>query len=418
MTAAAVAGARRRLTIVFVGFVALGLFSSTFGAVWPELRRTFHQPVSALTWIGIASTIGYSSASAASARLARRFGLAAVLVVSAAVIAVTMLLQAVDTWWLAVPFLAMIAGAAGGAVDTSGNTYVATYHGVRAMGVLHAMFGVGAVLSPLTLSAMLQAGSSWRPVFVVAGGLFAVVGVLLLANREGWGGGRSTLDASSGEHVIPAAGALAGEAVAVVPDGRLAATTVSASATPRVALGVAFFVANVAFELTIGNWGSSFLRDLRHLPKAVTQRWLAGFWAVFTVARVALGWLTARLGEWRVLDASIGSALLGAVVITFVPGGVAAGVGMLLCGAGIAALFPLHTSLTVRRVGAQRAATVIGYQIAAAGVGSALQAALLGWISATVGLRAFGPALLAIGVAMAVVERVVRRAAIARVPSG
>lgn len=51
--------ARRRLGMAFAAFVALGLRDAATGASWPEMRRSFDQPVGALAFLIVGGTIGY-----------------------------------------------------------------------------------------------------------------------------------------------------------------------------------------------------------------------------------------------------------------------------------------------------------------------------------------------------------------------
>jgi fucose permease len=80
-----------------------------------------------------------------------------------------------------------------------------------------------------------------------------------------------------------------------------------------------------------------------------------------------------------------------------------------LLGLSIAGVFPTLVALTPRRVGAERAPAIIGYQIAAASAGTAA----LPWIAARFidanGLEALGPFLVVTATLMALLYLVVDR---------
>jgi fucose permease len=82
------------------------------------------------------------------------------------------------------------------------------------------------------------------------------------------------------------------------------------------------------------------------------------------------------------------------------------GVGLVLLGLGLAAIYPTLVSLTPRRVGHGRAPRAIGYQVAAAVVGFAVLPAAFGLVAEAAGLELLGPVLL-VGVGtLAVLHRV------------
>ena len=383
--------ARRRLGMAFAAFIALGLRDAATGASWPEIRRSFDQPVGALALLIVGGTIGYMGVSASSGALSARFGAAKVLGGAGLIGAVCALGTALSALWFVLPVLAFVGGGANGAIDAGMNTYVAARHGVKAMGLLHAFFGLGATVSPLVLSAALRVGVSWRVIFIIAAVCFGGVAIGIAANRQGWD--------------------LVGNAKATTRAERPEPDIVLPAARPRVALGIALFSIYVAFEASIAQWSPSALNDARGATPAVAGLWVAGFWASFTIGRITLGWLVARLGEQRVLSWSVALSVIGALAMWTLPGVVGAGIGIVTAGLGLGAIFPLHITMTIRRVGSLDAGRIIGRQIAAAGLGFAAGSALLGALVRYAGLRILWPTLVVLGVAMAVIERIVRHAA-------
>ena len=382
--------ARRRLLMAFAAFIALGLRDAATGASWPEMRRSFSQPVGSLAFLIVGGTIGYMAVSASSGALSARFGAARILGGACFVGAVCALGTALGALWLTLPILFLIAGGANGAIDAGMNTYVAARHSVKAMGLLHAFFGLGATVSPLVLSAALRAGITWRLIFIVAAVCFGAVAIGIAVYRHGW----DLIGAQTGgiEH---------GAAHDVVPP----------APRPRAVLGIALFSIYVAFEASIAQWSPSALNDARGATPAVAGLWVAGFWASFSLGRITLGWLVARLGEWRVLSWSVVLSVIGALAMWTLPGVVGAGLGIVTAGLGLGAIFPLHITMTIRRVGSLDAGRTIGRQIAAAGLGFAAGSALLGALVRFAGLRVLWPTLVVLGVAMAIIERIVRHAA-------
>ena len=96
------------------------------------------------------------------------------------------------------------------------------------------------------------------------------------------------------------------------------------------------------------------------------------------------------------VGAAVGAAILWA-------GGQAAPVGLLAAGLALSVVFPLLMLRTPQRVGAHRAASAVGWQTAAAAIGAAAGPALAGVVLGRFGIGAYGPVVLAMALALAVV---------------
>src|SRR5690348_3330208 len=207
-----------------------------------------------------------------------------------------------------------------GALDTALNAHAARHFGARDINWMHASYGLGATLGPLLVTALLNAGRSWRQTYgVMALALAALGGVLVLA-RRGWR--------------VPAPGPR---------PARPAADT----AAPGAALGALSFTAvETGIESAAGIWGYLFLTAGRFLPPAAAGIAVAAYWAMMCAGRVVLGPVAERLGPARVLAVVVAGVPLGAALMT-VPGpGALAVAGLMLLGLAAAPIFPLFTLTT------------------------------------------------------------------------
>jgi fucose permease len=89
------------------------------------------------------------------------------------------------------------------------------------------------------------------------------------------------------------------------------------------------------------------------------------------------------------------TAAVGAALLWWSPLPVVGGIGLVVLGLGLAAVYPTLMSLTPRRVGEGRASRAIGYQVAAAVAGFAVLPAAFGVLAERDGLELLGPVLLA-----------------------
>jgi FHS family glucose/mannose:H+ symporter-like MFS transporter len=94
-------------------------------------------------------------------------------------------------------------------------------------------------------------------------------------------------------------------------------------------------------EWALAGWLPLFLiRRLGLSPQGALWT-LAIYWLALLVGRVVSVYLLARIRHSRLLLGSAGSALFGCLLLTLTPNRLGATVGVLLCGAGFAMIYPL-----------------------------------------------------------------------------
>ncbi len=371
---------RGTYVLALATFVALGLPDGVLGVAWPSIRVAVDRPVSALGVLLLAQTAGYLVATAANGALVATLGTGRLLAAATAVAACGFgAFTTASGAWIVLVVASSAVGAAAGMVDAGVNAHVAVHHGRRAMGLLHAAFGVGATAGPLLVTGLLAAERSWRSAYGCIAALQGALLVAFLVTRGSW------LPAPAG----PSEG------------GTVQGPLPRAGTTLLLTLG-SFFV-YTGLEITTGQWAFSLLTEERGVPTTTAGLWVAAYWASLTGGRLVMAGAGERASADRLLGGATVGALLGTLVLWLDPGGAGA-VGLPLIGASLAPVFPTLVSLTPERLGAHRAAHAIGYQLSAAGVGAA---ALPGAVALAVGgggLEALGPSLLAMAVGLLVLQ--------------
>lgn len=71
-------------------------------------------------------------------------------------------------------------------MDAALNNYVALHYASRHMSWLHCMWGVGTVISPMVLSAVLTAGHSWQAGYRAIALMQTVLTLILLCSLPLW----------------------------------------------------------------------------------------------------------------------------------------------------------------------------------------------------------------------------------------
>lgn len=371
---------RRRLLVGAFAFAALGMPRGSFGVAWPSAAADLVRPLSDLGVLLAVFVTVYAASTAVSGRLADALGAGRLLVAAGTVAAAGLAVMALGGEWLAVLAGVGLAGAGGGVIDAAVNSQVALHHGPRAMGLLHASFGIGATAGPLVVTLTLQQAGGWRTGFTVFAAVQAAAVLGLLSTMPGW---------------EPPVQAQAGE-------GRLR--------RPRVvALSLAVFVLYASVEVGLAHWGYSLLTVGRGVSEAAAGVAVTAYFGALTVSRLALGVAGHRASPSLVMGWGTVAALVGALLVWWAPHPLVAGSGMLLAGAGLGPVFPLGVSLTPSRVGDAATSRMVGYQIAAANLGAAAFPAGVGWLVALAGVGVVGPAVTAAGVVLVVVAEALRR---------
>lgn len=368
-------------------YLGVALPGSTFGMLWPSIRLSIHEPVGALGIVLFAGVLTSVLASAVTGRLMSRVAPGSLLALGAAVIGVSLVLEAAASALWVIVIGSAVFSLGFGAINSVLNVYAAGQFSARDINWMHASFGLGATLGPLFVTALLRGGIGWRGTAVSMASVLALVAVLLVLTRHRWNDGRGRAAASRSESESE-------EVPPPAPPG---------DAAPRrwavIIAGVSFTTVEIGIESAAGTWGYVFLTSGRGLPAIVAGVAVSAYWAMMFVGRTAFGVLAGRLGASRVLAGAIGCVPLGALLMAVPAPALAAVAGMMILGLATAPVFPLLTLTTGDRVGAS-GSTAVALQVAAAAVGGAAVPSGIGVIIGAVGAWALAPALLVLSLGM------------------
>lgn len=344
------------LVATLAAFVVLGLPEGILGTAWPSIRGEFGRANSGLAALLAGFTVGYTIASAASGHLTERLGTSRVirlaLVVSTA--GVLAVLAAPGFVWMVVAYVVL--GAGNGTVDSVGNAWTALTRGPRAMGLVHAAFGVGATAGPLLSAGLISAGASWRWPFVVlvAGQMIALV--LVVGSRRGFDQAPRRREVST-PHAEPS-----------VPQRRL------------LPLMLVWFAMYVGVEVAIGQWTFTLLTEKRGVSHGVAGVLVASYWGGLTLGRLGLGVVGHLLRAERLMTASTALAVAAVGLLWLDPAGAGAAT-LPLIGLAFAPMFPVMVNRTPVYLGADRSNRAVGYQLAASSLGFVTTPLLIGLLA-------------------------------------
>jgi fucose permease len=376
------------LVLAYFAFISLGLPDGLIGVGWPSIRAEFAVPTEALGLLLFASTAGYLISSVAAGFTLARLGVGWLLAGSATVATTALAGYAVSPSLAVMIGFGLLAGFAGGAIDSGLNAYAAGAFGPKHMNWLHAFFGLGGALGPLIMTAVITSGTSWRWGYAVVASAQLLLALIFVRTARSW----------AEQRAVPGPGDPHHAPVEAILPPRSRETL----ALPAVWFGVLTFATYTAIEVGAGLWAYVFLTDGRGVGTAVAGACVSGYWASLFLGRIVQGLVAERIGTRKTLVGSLVGMAGGALLVAIPAPAWLAVTGLALIGFAAAPVFPLLTLTTADRVGAAHADRAIGMQVAAAGLGAAAIPAGIGVLLGRIDVEALGPALLLLAVSLLV----------------
>ncbi len=385
------------LLLALLAFVSIGLPDAVLGVAWPSLQETFGWDREELGAILFSSGAGYIASGLISGRAIEHLGVGRVLILSTALVTIGLLGYALSPVFGMILALAVLIGLSSGAVDSGLNFYAAENFSNRVMNLLHAFFGIGAMVGPIVMAGVLSTGIAWRCGYVAVGAATLLMTVLFVSTRAIW---------KTGHHGDGDGAKLRSALVSVV------------IRQPLVWLQIVVFLFTTGVEFTAGQWAYTVLVERLSLSTATAGVWVGLYWGSMAGGCLLLGGLSRMIGDRRLLLFGSWGMLVAALLFTSTEPLIAIA-GLVLLGLSEGPLVPTLMSLTPVRLGSPIALHAIGFQVSAAVLGGAIVPTIAGLLSAEYGLGAIGWTLVAaVLVLIGLIELLhVRTAAVVTAPA-
>jgi fucose permease len=355
-----------RFTVIlaYATFALVGLTVGASGVLLPAQIADYGVGQAAVGASFFTSGAGFFLAGFSAGELQQRYGIRLVLAGGAAAYAVAGLTLAVRPSFLIFVAVQVLSGYGTGLLESALNAYVADLPAATArMNRLHAFFGVGALVGPVLAVAMLRV-VAWPVVWLVLAGLSVPLIV----------GFRLTYPAPTPAPTSP------GREPAAERSRGLVGVAVR---QPTVVLAAIFLAVYVGLEISVGDWGFSFLVAGRSLPALLAGYTVSGYWLGLTLGRFLIGPFAARVG-WSaatLIFACLGGTTVMTLLVWLVPTAAAASAAFVLLGFCLGPIFPTTMSVTPNLTQARLVATAIGIVNGVSVVGGALFPWLAGAIA-------------------------------------
>ncbi|MBL1173933.1 MFS transporter [Pantanalinema sp. GBBB05] len=359
------------VALSFYAFIAIGMAEGGLGILIPSIQTTYHLTPATVTLLFLSQLSGYIVAAIASSLLSSRLGLARMLLLAAALLTSALMIYAFSPIWSVMVAAGILLGLGIGLIDAGINTYIASdQRHADLTGILHAFYGIGALLGPALATTLLAIDLNWRQVYQV----FAAVVVVLMGGL-GWA------------------------VVCRYAPMRRQATHSAASAslnlrvalrTPIVIMAALLLMIYVGMESAVGNWAYSVQAVGRGTPEMLAGYSVSAYWFGLTLGRLVMGRLVRRLGADRLLDWSLGLLAIGLLMWWQLPN---AWLVLPVIGFALGPIFPTTIWLMPQRVATALVPAAIGFMTSVASLGAATIPTSMGWFATRTSLEIV-PALL------------------------
>jgi fucose permease len=382
--------ARAPVLMSYAAFVLVGIGAGVSGVLLPSQMASYGVDRATIGIIFFTGSAGYVLAGLSTGAVISRSGIRIALAGGGGAYLLAGLYLASRPPFAAFVLAQLITGYGAGVLESALNVYLAAQPGATTLlNRLHAFFGVGALLGPV-LAAWILSFASWPLVYLV----LAVACVPLVAGfLVAYPGSKRT---------APAPGALAAGARVPARGSLLGA----ALRDRGVQLGAAMLGVYVGLELSVGNWGFSYLVQDRTLPVSLAGYTVSGYWLGLTLGRFLISPLATRAGVSTagMMYACLAGVTAAATLAWLSPAALAC-VALGLLGFFLGPIFPTTMAIVPQLTQRRLVPTAIGVLNAASVVGGSALPWLAGAIAQDTGMWVLLPFAIALALAQFAIWR-------------
>jgi fucose permease len=375
-------GYRPSVAAAYALFVLVGVSAGVGGVLLPAQISDYAVDKATIGLTFFTFSAGFMAAGATVGGLVHRLGIANAIAVGGAAFTLAAVYTGTRPPFVALVVVQVVVGYGIGVLESVLNAYLSELpNPATLLNRLHGFFGVGALIGP-ALAAWMLRSTRWTAVWIVLAVASAVlVAAFLVVSRQVTEAKRAPQAAKP-------------------PKGLL----LDSLRSRGVVFGALFLAGYVGLEISLGNWGFSFLVGHFNQAELLAGYTISGFWLGLTVGRFVISPLGSRVGvssSATSFGCLVGVAL-SALLIWASPISAIAAVGFVLLGFFLAPLFPTAMAMAPRLTDKRLVATAIGVMNGASVIGGSFFSWLSGAIAQGAGVWTLMPFALALALLLLV----------------
>ncbi|KAG0799442.1 hypothetical protein G6F26_009387 [Rhizopus arrhizus] len=334
--------------------VVAGLNDGTLGSIIPRVKQYYDIPNETVSLLFLCSSIGFFTSALMNGFIVHRIGQLNTIYMGSCLQLLSYLIL-----MMGFPFPVMAAamvctGLGTGITDAAMNVFVASLPMATLMlNILHAVYGVGAMISPLVATFLLEHNLPWKGmyIFLTIASVINVVGVII-----GFMGVQLEEEESADQDV----------------DSKQSRKELTKAAIlhPMTIIGSLYILIYVGDEVVMGGWGYTYLTEGRHGDPISMGRVISTYWAGLASGRILLGYLAGKFGE-KLMITIFTAMIVGCLSIMIISADIVVNSSALISiGLLLGPMFPTTISIASKVLPRSYHTTSLGF-ISALGAGGA-----------------------------------------------
>ncbi|KAF2461202.1 major facilitator superfamily domain-containing protein [Lineolata rhizophorae] len=372
-----------RTFAAFFSLFVLGANDAAYGALIPYLEEYYDLSYTVIALAFLSPLVGYTLSALLNNWIHLTFGQRGVAIIGPGLHAVAYVLVAIHPPWPVLVVVFMLAGFGNGLLDAAWNAWIGNMaQANEVLGFLHAFYGLGAVLAPLTATTLVtKARWPWYTFYYFM--LGAAVIELGISVAAFWTA-TATSFREANARTSDKKGSRMKEALTTAPAARV---------TWLCAL---FLLGYVGVEVALGGWIVLFMIRVRDADAFASGMTATGFWLGITVGRVVLGFVTPRVGEKLAISIYLPITMGLELLFWLVPQFYVSAVAVSFQGFFLGPLFPAAVIAATKLLPRHMHVSAVGFAAAFGGGGAAIFPFAVGAIAQAKGVQVLQPIILAL----------------------
>ncbi|KNG90674.1 MFS transporter [Aspergillus nomiae NRRL 13137] len=378
----------------FWSFLVMGANDAAYGPLIPYLEEYYNLSYTIVSLVFLSPLGGYTLAALLNNKIHTTLGRRGVAWISPGCHLLAYIVNCVHPPYPVLVVSFIFAGFGNGLADSAWNAWIGNMANANELlGLLHGLYGVGAVLSPLVATSLITEQKcpgiistiSWYVVISDASRLS------LIQQRP-----RLAVPLSSSPFVFLSFGTPQQQLREATPqeDGSGGGLREALFTKPsaRVTWICAFFLLGyVGIEVALGGWIVTFMMRVRHGADFASGMVATGFWLGIACGRVVLGFITPRIGEKMAIVVYSLFAIACGLILWLVPNFYASAVAVSFQGFFLGPFFPAAVIVATKLLPRSLHVSAIGFAAAFGGGGAAVLPFVVGAIAQARGVQVLQP---------------------------
>ncbi|KAL4872522.1 major facilitator superfamily domain-containing protein [Aspergillus spectabilis] len=356
-----------RVLTTFWVFLVMGANDAAYGALLPYLQEYYNISHMVVSVVFISPLVGYVIAALVSSKLHITIGQRGIAILAPACHLIAYIICCVHPPYPALVVAYIFAGTANGIHEAAWNTYIGNMeNSSEVLGLLHGVYGLGAVISPLVATNLItKADVPWYTFYYFMIGISVISAILCPLTFWRFTGAAFRKSQQGNNNT----------------QGGLRDALFSRRAARVSWLCALLLLLYVGVEVTVGGWIVTLMLEVRHAAAFPSGMTATGFWLGITVGRMILGFVTARIGEKLATSIYIIASIIFSLILWLVPHFLVSAIAVSIQGFFLGPLFPCVVIVMTKLLPKHLHVAAIGFVAAFGGGGAAVLPFVAGGIA-------------------------------------